>query len=125
MSDAFWTGLFVFLGLLLNAVVQYVNARKAAAKVHDVANALEINNAIADGKLSEIKQTGIDTHTLVNSNMGSQLKLTAVALRRVAELTENEDDFNAAVEAEKLLADHVRKQAVVDSGAKTIRKPDE
>lgn len=55
-------------------------------------------------------------HTLVNSNMGVQLKLTALALRNVARLTKNEADVRAADDADKLVVDHDAKQALVDSG---------
>ena len=65
----------------------------------------------------EAARVGRDNHTLLNSNMGAQLKIGAVALRRLAELTKHPDDLAAASLAEKLLSDHEAKQAVVDKRA--------
>lgn len=56
------------------------------------------------------------THTLVNSNMGAQLTLHAIASQRIADLPNaTETDRLAAVTAKKLLAEHEQKQAVVDA----------
>lgn len=56
-----------------------------------------------------------DTHTLVNSNMGVQLQLTATALQRIANITKDKDDMKAARLAKTLLMAHEQKQAVVDA----------
>jgi hypothetical protein len=84
----------------------------AAKSVKDVASNLEASDKKQDTKLDAI-------HTLVNSNMGAQLKLTAVYAREVANLKKNSPDADAAeslaVEAEKLLAEHEAKQKVVDA----------
>ncbi|HEV3021856.1 MAG TPA: hypothetical protein VGX76_05295 [Pirellulales bacterium] len=61
-------------------------------------------------------------HVLVNSNMGVQLKLCAVALRRVADLTNHPADDVTAKLAEAKLVDHESKQAAVDAYA-VIRNP--
>lgn len=61
-------------------------------------------------------ETGEKTHTLVNSNMGVQLKLNAYNSQIVAELRKNPEDIEAATLAKKMLLDHERKQTKVDSG---------
>jgi hypothetical protein len=63
----------------------------------------------------ETQKVGEAIHTLVNSNMGAQLKIAAVALRRLADNTTHPDDVAAAVLAEKLLHEHEIKQASVDA----------
>jgi hypothetical protein len=72
---------------------------------------------IGTRKLNSIQKTGETVHTLVNSNMGTQLKLNAISLRRLATITNNPVDVDAAMLAEKLLKEHEAKQAVVDASA--------
>jgi hypothetical protein len=69
----------------------------------------------AEGELQQVKKTGIDTHTLVNSNMGFQLNVSAVALRKIANATKDPEDIAAALLAERLLKEHIAKQAIVDA----------
>ncbi len=80
---------------------------EAAVKTEEVKEALLISTEAANKQLTSI-------HTLVNANMGAQLTISAVALRRVADLTKHPDDVMAAETAEGLLAEHMRKQAAVD-----------
>lgn len=89
-------------------------AQAAAIKTEEVKEALEVVDAQTKGSLADLKQTGESTHTLVNANMGAQLKISALALRRVAELTKHTDDQAAAELAEKLLKEHDDKQKRVD-----------
>lgn len=70
---------------------------------------------IAGRKLNAIAKTGEQVHTLVNSNMGTQLKLNAISLRRLATITNDPVDVDAAMLAEKLLKEHDAKQAAVDA----------
>jgi hypothetical protein len=58
-----------------------------------------------------------DTHTLVNSNMGVQLRLTATFARRLADITNSPEDIAAANQADDLYQEHVKKQDIVDKGA--------
>jgi hypothetical protein len=60
-----------------------------------------------------------DTHTLVNSAMGTQLLLTWTALKRYADLSEDPQDISLANEAKKAYDSHVAKQLIVDSGNKS------
>lgn len=75
---------------------------------------------LASRKLNAIAKTGEQVHTLVNSNMGTQLKLNAISLRRLATITSDPVDVDAAMLAEKLLKEHDAKQAAVDA---KIQKP--
>lgn len=70
---------------------------------------------IAGRKLNAIAKTGEQVHALVNSNMGTQLKLNAITLRRLAIITKDPIDVDAAMLAEKLLQEHEAKQAVADA----------
>jgi hypothetical protein len=119
MSDSFW----VFLGLVLTAIVNgYVSLKTKKAvetTAADAANKLVMTNSATDSKLAKIDKTTNDVHTLVNSNMGTQLRLAAVALRRLADLTKEQADIDAATLAEEMLDAHVKKQEIVDSGGTT------
>lgn len=86
-----------------------------AQKASQVATTLATHNEATAEKLDSLAKTTDATHTLVNSNMGAQLNLTAVALRRIADLTKDPADIQAAEGAEGLYAAHVTKQAVVDA----------
>lgn len=66
-------------------------------------------------KLKVIEKTGAQTHALVNSNMGVQLKISEVALRRLAEITNHPSDISAWEASKEALSDHEDRQAVVDS----------
>jgi hypothetical protein len=55
------------------------------------------------------------THELVNSAMGAQLKLNATVSRRLANLTGEAADVEAANEAERLLGVYEVKQAKADA----------
>ena len=84
------------------------------------ANAKKVKTTLAETTAETTKQiahltvVGEATHTLVNSNMGAQLRISAVALRSLADITKKPRDVAIADEAERLLADHMAKQAVVD-----------
>lgn len=79
----------------------------AAVKAAEVSDKLETTNKIVDTKLGEI-------HTLVNSQYGTALATIATDKRRIANDSKLPADILAAEDAEKLLAEHVAKQAVVD-----------
>jgi len=94
------------------ATASKVEEVKVAAK--QVATTLETTVAKQDEKLTSIAKTGRDTHTLVNSNMGVQLRLNAELSRWKANETKLQIDKDAADLAEKLLDEHLAKQATVD-----------
>lgn len=102
---------------------QEVALAQAAVKAEEVKTALVVatdkqNTAASqrEDKLDRIEKTTESVHTLVNSNMGVALKVSMVALRRVADLTGHADDRAAADLAEKAFSAHEAKQAIVDSG---------
>ncbi len=122
------TMLFGFLGTAFTAWIGYLMARlnkkadDAAEKVHQVAVATtEVKNTLAqstDGfnhKLDSIAEIADKTHTLVNSAMGTQLRLHAETAEALAsEQPHNKVFAAAAKEAKKLLKEHEAKQRIVD-----------
>lgn len=70
-------------------------------------------------KMNTIEKVADKTHALVNSTMGYQLKMHATVTRRLAAITGDAADKEAADQAAQLLKDHDEKQAVVDANLKT------
>ena len=96
-------------------------ATDAAEKVVQVATKTEsVRQALVDAdsatsvKLDNLTVQTDKVHTLVNSNMGVQLRISAGALRRVAEYSKDPADIRIAEEAERLARDHETKQNKVD-----------
>ena len=58
--------------------------------------------------------TSAKIHILVNSSMGSQLRLSMLQSRRLFEITYSDSDKDLCEEAERLYVEHMRKQSVVD-----------
>lgn len=114
----------------LNEVARTVaeESRGVAGKVAEVKGALDATTehhklheetaAQSARKLTEMESVIVETHALVNSNMAVQLKISAVALRRIADLTKHAGDIAAADMAETLLKRHEEKQASVDAEKK-------
>jgi len=113
--------IFSLVGTIFTGVMVYfmskINKKQedAAVKVEQVKSVLETTQLSGTKKMDILVKVANDTHTLVNSNMGVQLKISAVALRRVANLTKEPDDIAAADLAEKALSSHEAKQTIVDS----------
>ena len=95
-----------------------LKAKDVADKVSEVQTHLEESTTKADAQRTRIEDTGKKTHILVNSNMSEQLKISALALRRVADLTGDQNDVMVAEAAESAYAGHESKQAVVDAAEK-------
>jgi len=123
ISDVVWQALIagaVALGLGYmqrqnrNAIVKV--GKEAAEHVNEVKDTLADNTDATNKQLKEISNTGKAVHTLVNSSMSAQLKISAVALRRIAVISKDQEDVKAADLAERLFHEHEVKQAVVDSG---------
>lgn len=96
------------------AEIAAVKVAEVAGKAHAVKEALQATTTMTQDKLDGLAQVAADTHTLVNSSFAAQLKLTALAMRRIAELTHAPEDVEAAEVAERLFRGHQSKQAVVD-----------
>jgi hypothetical protein len=95
----------------------------AAAKVKEVKAALADSDTATANQLHDIAKTGEATHILVNSNMAAQLKISMIALKRLAELTNHPDDMAAAELAAKNYHEHEIKQAKVDAINNTPSPP--
>jgi hypothetical protein len=98
-STDYLTTILAFVGIIFPAIITYLIARL---------------NFKADGIVS----VSHDIHTLVNSNMGAQLKITMLLADRVASLTNDPADLLAAKEAHGLYDDHQKKQSIVDDSKK-------
>lgn len=116
------TGTLTLMGIMANAAVVYfvaklnTQAAKAAVAAGEVKQNLESTTKIADKKLDDIAKVGEAVHVLVNNNMGIQLKISAVALRRIANMNkDSKEDQMAAKLAEAALKDHEKRQAELDS----------
>lgn len=144
-----------FLGTVLTAAMAYLMAKLnikakaasdaaalAAAKVEEVKKAaievkktlVETNEAVGV-KLDSIVKTGEATqktgeaiHTLVNSQFGEQLKLSAETSRFKARVLRERGDSEAAMLAEKaadlaekILMEHMAKQQIVDDQCRQLK----
>ena len=94
---------------------QEARSRETSVKVAEVKRTLETSNEATDDKLKNLAIVAHSTHLLVNSNLNAQLKISAVALRRLAIISKDADDIAAAELAEKLLHEHEAKQKQVDA----------
>lgn len=88
-----------------------------------IGGAVTLALAWMNHRLGKIAKTAESVHTLVNSAMGSQLKLNAVATRRLAMLTNAPVDVDAAELAAKALKEHESKQATVDGVDTPLVRP--
>jgi len=125
VSDVVWQALIAACLAIVLAVLKYSSEKRAddraaaaALKVEEVKTTLDASTTKQGNALHEIQETTTATHTLVNSASLVQLRLYAVAARRIAGLTGNKDDLEAADLAEKLALDHAAKQDKVDADAK-------
>ena len=91
-----WTGIGTMLGVIIAAIMSKLDARKQA----------KVSGSI---------------HMLVNSAMGSQLRLNMLQAQRLADLTKGTAEgatySELASEAERLYKEHQKKQAAVDASA--------
>ncbi len=101
--------------------VRGVEAAKAvsmvAEKAEEVKQTLAQRKEVLDDKLTNLTNVTNATHTLVNSRFEDLLNLNAVMAKRIADITKDPDDVNAAKLAIKLLNEHRAKQAAVDAVA--------
>ena len=107
-------GAVVTLGVAYIGYKQHLSDRKHSEDKKDTDKKLDENHEIGVAN----HDLNVQVHTLVNSNMGTQLKISAIALQRVADYSKHPDDIAAATLAAKLLAEHETKQSIVDAKAK-------
>lgn len=136
MDNQFWPAMSViipsFFTGLMTVVLAYLSYRtksavekagleatkaatEASMEAQKVSDQLKVTDNAVDIKLTDLKKVTTDTHTLVNSNMEKALMISAVALRRVANMTKEGGDIKAAELAEEALAEHRKKQVKVDA----------
>jgi preprotein translocase subunit SecG len=104
------TPIFLSISIVLTLWVEHRNKKRAKEAKDDtntVAEALVNTDTKTTKKLDTI-------HTLVNSGMGIQLRISSAALRRIADLTGKDADVAIADEAERLTKEHENKQRHLD-----------
>ena len=130
MSDIFWQNFLttlpatlISLGTLIGIIFANVLAARAASKVEqvretlvDTREATNVNHAENARSLEALKKVAKETHILVNNKMAIQLRMTAGALRRIADMTKDPEDEKAALIADAAYREHLGKQLVVDAG---------
>lgn len=133
MSENVWLALIAavvsiapnLIGLVIIYMKMKQAALDAAKKVEEVKNTLEVTEEKKSEEMKELKRVADATHTLVNSGESTRLRLLAVALRRVADLTTDmpgsEEDRKAAEIAEQAYQSHEAKQRIVDSESGSVR----
>lgn len=110
-------GVVSILGMIISGVIAILLKRMndkadvAAEAVRSVKIDLKHNDQNFSSKLLDIKRTTEATHLLVNSAMCDQLRITAAALRRIADFTGMPEDITLAKAAEKALAEIIARQA--------------
>lgn len=117
ISEAMFSTIIAGIVAIFLGYMQYstkVSVVQSAEKVEIVKTTLDEAKEEIVEKVDEIVVTTDKVHGLVNSNMAIQLKISAVALRRLADLTKNPTDIQAAELAEASLEEHMRKQKIVD-----------
>lgn len=98
-------------------------AAGTAAKVEGVQKTLVQSTQESTHRLDDLtavalatQKLGKKTHRMVNSAMGIQLRISALALRRLAQMTGNPEDIAAAELAEQVYAEHHAAEVVVEKG---------
>lgn len=105
MTDTVIVSILTLFGIAVNSLVAFfiaklnIKASEAAKEVKEVKVNLKASNEVVETKLDSI-------HTLVNSQLGVQLKLNANNSRWRADMSKKPEDIKAADEAEKLLKEH-------------------
>jgi hypothetical protein len=121
VGDVVWQGVIAGAVTIVLAWIGHrakAAADQAAVKAEEVKVDLKASDAETSKKLNEMAEVGEATHTLVNANMGVQLLLNATVTRRLADITKDPVDAEAAGLAQKLYDEHQAKQATVDAHAR-------
>ena len=124
LPETVWQAMIAAIVTLVLAKMAHTanaSAKSAATKVEEVKEDLKVTSDKADAKtdaiadvLNDVASVGQAVHVLVNSNMAAQLKISTIALKRLAELTKHPDDVAAYQLSQKLYSEHEKKQATVD-----------
>lgn len=92
-------------------------ANSASAEAAKVSHSLKMNTTATDERLADLKVVTGDVLVHVNSGMEKVLRVAAVALRRVADMSRDSKDVLAAEVAERELAAHMEAQVKIDKKA--------
>jgi hypothetical protein len=102
-------------------------AKDATQATHNAATLVAEVAVKTEEVKDELKTSGNETrfaltqiHTLVNSAMMAQLQVNALDKRRIASMTQDPEDAQAATLAEGKLADHQARQAEVDEAKRLL-----
>jgi hypothetical protein len=106
-----------FCGIVTVSLVGLVKQNDTADRVAEVKVDLARTSETQGVQLEKIAETSEKTHTLVNSNMGIQLKLGMELSEFKAVTTGKSEDIQASKLARTMYEEHVKKQAVVDGKA--------
>jgi hypothetical protein len=81
-----------------------------------IALAIALSHWLTALVLKKVNRVVVDTHTLVNSQMGTALKVNVASAQALYEVTKKPEHLALLNEAKQTLLDHNRKQALVDAG---------
>ncbi len=117
----------IIVASVLAGYVEWSRQRTAKA-VAGVKRDLAKNDTSNNAKLDDISNTARSVHFLVNSSMLNQMKISAMALERLAVIAETSKlvtaaaDRLAANEAKKIYEDHRDKQMALDARPGAVLK---
>ncbi len=97
-----------------------IKRNEVAHKVEMVKDDLTISRNITNTKLDDLARVTDETRILVNSKTEVLMQLYAVAMRRLAERTQDVGDLAAADRAERAYKEHQTSQSLLDDKFKKI-----
>jgi len=97
------------------AIATLITSKAAAKEANKAVKVAVVTAEVASQKADSLAEKTEMVHKLVNSGYAVQLKISAVALRRLADITNDAEDISAAELAEKAVQEHEQKQSVVDA----------
>lgn len=116
---ALWLSFLTPVSIAILGIIQIVVAKWAAKDRKVVKQTLD-NTTQAQAQSNETQEKKLtEIHALVNNEHGVSLKLAATALKRVADLTGEAKDAQAARIAEAASDEHERKSNGVEKDPKT------
>jgi len=97
------------------AIATLITSKAAAKEATKAVKVAVVTAEVASQKADSLAEKTEMVHKLVNSGYAVQLKVSSVALRRLADITNDAEDISAAELAEKAVQEHEQKQSVVDA----------
>lgn len=118
------TGVLTLIGTMFTGIMSYLMMRlnqktdRAAATANEVKETLATTTERHEHKLGAIAKTtaenkvqGEEIHRLVNGQMSVQLRVSWLAMKRIADLTGDEEDGKLALLAQEAYTNHEIAQA--------------